>query len=171
MTWRSLFILVSLSACASTVWKNDQEAPPAHYADQLVDYNALTDEALLTLKKYISEMLLELIDHAKNASNQAYANELRTYSKEQVRSILNIDHKQNKSVKIDELIDEIRRSSFEQFLIQSPELDTDSSLYSNISLEGKDFIKVRIKPTLKLFAPDTLKVWKVDFWYSGKNEH
>lgn len=171
MTWRYLFILVSLSACASTVWKNDQETPPVQYADQLVDYNALTDEALLTLKKYISGMLLELIDHAKNASNQAYANEFRTYSKERVRSIMNFDNKQNEPEKIDELIEEIRRSSFEQFLIQNPELDTDSSLYSNISLEGKEFIKARIKPTLKLFAPDTLKVWDVNFWYSGKNGH
>lgn len=171
MTWRSLIILISLSACASTVWKNDLEKPPAKYSDQLVNYEVLTDEVILTLKKYISQQLLELIDHSHNASNEAYIDTLRSYSKERVRAILNLNDKEYKAKKVDEVINEFRRTSFEQLLIKNPEKENDSTLYSDITIGGKEFIKARIKQKLKVFSPDTLKVWEVDFMYLGLDEY
>lgn len=165
MTWRTLIILISLSACASTVWKNDLETPRVKYSDQLVNYEALTEEVIITLKKYISQELLELVDHSNNAANKSYTDTLRSYSKERVRAILNLDRRENESQKVDKIINEIRKTSFEQFLIKSPEIKNDSTLYSDITIDGKHFIKARIIRKLKVFAPDTLKVWEVDFIY------
>ena len=171
MTWRYLIILVCLSACASTAWKNDQEVPRIKYTDQLVNYDMLNEEVIRTLKTYISGKLRELIDHSNNASNETYASSLRFYSKEKVRTILNVPDNQNEGQKVDEVIRQVSKSSFEQFLIQSPEMDQDSILYSKISLRGKDFIKARIKPRLKPFTPDTVRVWEVDFLYLGTEQY
>ncbi|MDW3194772.1 MAG: hypothetical protein R8G66_20500 [Cytophagales bacterium] len=171
MNWRSLFFLITLSACASTVWKNDPEIPNTRYKDQLINYKSLNEEVINILKNYISEQLRELIDHSNNASNETYAKSLRYYSREKVKTILNVEEDQPESEKVDQIINQVRRSSFEQFLIESPEMGNDSALYSNILLEGKSFLKARIKPTLKPFTPDTVRVWEVDFMYLGKEEY
>lgn len=169
MNCRFIAILVFLSACASTVYKNDQETPPTRYTDQLIDYDPLTDEVIITLKKYISERLAELVDHSINATNENYAEPLRSYSKERVSKIMNVSTGKKSNEKVDDIIEKVRKSSFEEFIIGSPKFDEDSILSSNISLKGKDFIKARIKTKLRLFATDTLEVWEVDFWYLGKD--
>ncbi len=171
MNWRLLCILISLSGCASTVWKNDQEQPPVRYTDQLVSYEVLTEELILTLKKHISQQLLELIDHSSNASNEAYSATLRAFSKEQVRTIMNLNNHKTTLRKVDKIISQVRKTSFEQFLIKTPEIENDSTLYSDISIDGKDFIKARIKRNLKVFSPDTLKVWEVDFMYLKSGDY
>ena len=167
MAWKLIIIFVSLSACASTVWKNDQEAPPKPYSDRLVNYDIRNEVVRINLKKHISEKLLELIDHSNNAANESYAPSLRQFSKEKVKTMLNIGENNKGSKEVDEAINRVRKSSLKHFLIQNPELNKDSTIYSKISLEGKDFIKARIRRRQKLFLPDTVTVWEVEFVYLG----
>lgn len=167
MNKKWLFIMITLYGCASTVWKNDPEIPTVPYSDQLINYEALNEEVIKSLKNYISEKLRELIDHSNNASNETYATSLRYYSKEKVRTILNVAEDQKENTQVDQIINQVRKSSFEQFLIESPEMSDDSTIYSNILLQGEDFIQARVKPKLKSFTPDTVQVWEVDFLYLG----
>ncbi len=171
MIWRLLIIIVSLTACASTVWNNDKEAPinKRKYSDRLINYNSLSEEAISTLRQYISGKIEELIDHANNTSNEKYALELRSFSKAKIRSIMNFAQK-NEAEKADKIIQQLQSTTLDQFVIQTPRRDPDSVLISDILLRGEEFIQARIRRNLKLFGSDTLSVWEVKLQYTGKKK-
>lgn len=165
MIWRLLTLTIAMSACASTVWKNEKEALTTVYADEVIDYFDLDDEVLFTLKNYLSGKLMLLIDHASNATNEQYSAFHRDYSKTQVSNMIHIDITEDSDQVVKEITYELKRASFDEFIIEPPVLDKDSALYYNILLRGQRFLRARIKQHLEIFEMDTLESWKVEFYY------